>query len=261
MDALALDQMLPEYQEKRQDAEDEMKSPQRGRSPSPVLPSVAAESETIPVSDEPDSPVRVLEADSSAAVAVFNEGRGSKSSTSSSSSILESRSGPQSASFYTASSMSPMISYDRDHPAQKLVAVFGRQFDRPGEIANHFQKLVPNMSSQEAPEVKFVPFTMGRSSLMKGSYSSEELRNHNLVCMCYNASEARILLTGTDGFYSSLLRHVESTLGENCGYMYTCLPCVMRINGGGGGCVMREIEGEVYMRNGEGEVCIHTIGV
>lgn len=217
MDALALDQMLPEYQERRQDAEDAIRSPRRNHSPSPVPSSdelyeaEVGTSETIPVTDEP-----VLKADSKTAGAVFNQGRGSKSSTSSSSSIQDNRFNTQSSSFYTPSSMSPIISYDRDDPAQKLVAVFGRQFDRPEEIASHFQKLVPNMAGREVPEVKFVPFTMTRSSLMKGRYSSEELSSHNLVCMCYNASEARILLTGTDGFYTSLLKHTEATLGENC---------------------------------------------
>lgn len=225
MDALALDQMLPEYQEKRQDAEDELRSPQRNHSPSPVLSSedmYAAEvgsSETVPVTDEQDflgssekaADFSELEADSSAAGAVFNQGRGSKSSSSSGSSVQDKSSSIQSASFYTPSSMSPIISYDRDSPAQKLVAVFGRQFDRPEEIASHLQKLVPEGG---VPGIKFVPFTMKRSSLMKGGYSSEELRKHNLVCMCYNASEARILLTGTDGFYTSLLRHTEALLGE-----------------------------------------------
>ena len=66
----------------------------------------------------------------------------------------------------------------------------------------------------QPPTVKFVPFTMKRATLMRGSFSSTELLKYDLVCMCYNASEARILLTGTDGFYSMLLRHVEAVLGR-----------------------------------------------
>lgn len=215
MDALGLDLMLPEYQEKRKDAEEEIRSPGRDRAPSPVPSSEnsyeaeVGSSETVPATDEPD--FSALEADPNTG-AVFNQ----KNSTSSSSSIQENRSGTQqSSSFYTPATMSPIISYDRDHPAQKLVAVFGRQFDRPYEIASHFQKQVQNMVSPDAPEIKFLPFTMERSSLMKGHYSSEELCRHNLVCMCYNASEARILLTGADGFYTSLLKRTETILGEN----------------------------------------------
>lgn len=222
MDALALDQMLPEYQQKRQDAADEIMSPRRNHSPSPVPSSEelyeaeVGSADTLPVADdEPDlSPLAVeQEADPNTAGAVFNQGRGSKSSSSSSGSFRDNYS--QSASFYTPSSMSPSISYDRDDEAQKLVAVFGRQFDRPDEIASHFQKLVLNMVGRDKPGIKFVPFTLKRTSLMKGNYSSEELYRHDLVCMCYNASEARILLTGTDGFYTSLLRYTEAILGEN----------------------------------------------
>ena len=214
MDALGLDFMLPEYQEKRKDAEDAIRSPRRNRSPSPAPSSEdsyeaeVGSSETVPATDEPD--FSQLEVDPTTA-AVFKK----KVSSSSSSSIQENRSGSQSSSFYTPATMSPIISYDRDHPAQKLVAVFGRQFDRPYEIASHFQKQVQNTLSPDAPEVKFLPFTMERSSLMKGHYSSEELCRHNLVCMCYNASEARILLTGTDGFYTSLLKRTEANLGKD----------------------------------------------
>ncbi len=216
MDALALDQMLPEYEQKCLD----VRSPGRNDSPSPVPPSEevyeaeklyeaeVGSKETVPVIDE-----TVLQADSYAADGVFNQGRASKSSSSSSSSssAQDTPSSIESASFYISSAMSPSISYGRDHPAQKLVAVFGRQFDRPDEIANSLQKLAAGV---DATSIKFIPFTMKRTSLMKGSYNSAELLQHNLVCMCYNASEARILLTGTDGFYSSLLRHTESVLGE-----------------------------------------------
>lgn len=219
MDALALDQMLPEYQEKREEAARELSAyGEEEKPPPPPIPpkedlyeTEVGSGETIPVADEVDS----LQAYSGAAGGVSNQpimSRGSKGSTSSGSSVQEISSSRGSSSFYNASSMSPVINYERDFPAQKLVAVFGRQFDRPEQIANSFQKLVA--SRTETHEVKFVPFTLKRKALLKGSYDSEELRKHDLVCMCYNASEARILLTGTDGFYTSLLRHTEGFLGQ-----------------------------------------------
>ena len=236
MDALALDQMLPEYEQNYQDALHSHSQP-----PSPVPPDpeevepdrevevisgevVSEETyeanigggETVPVGgtdEQVDSP-----SESSAAEGLLDyQGvmdKNSRNSSSSASSMIYNHSSSESSSFYNTSSMSPFINYDRDVPAQRLVALFGRQFDKPEEIASSFQKLVPNMSNSNTPAIKFVPFTLKRKSLLKGSFSSSELLKNDLICMCYNASEARILLTGRDGFYTSLLRHIETTLGK-----------------------------------------------
>lgn len=138
-----------------------------------------------------------------------------KSSTSSSSSDNSRNFGT--TSLYQQDFMAPKMNYDRENERQKLVAVVGREFDRPYDVAMSLQRLVPRQpecTSGDVPLAKFVPFTLKRKVLLKGSFDSQELRRHDLICMCYNASEARILLTGEDGFYSSLLRHVESLLGK-----------------------------------------------
>ena len=138
-----------------------------------------------------------------------------RSSTSSSASSDQRSIGFGSASLYQPEFMAPKINYERANEAQKLAAVIGREFDRPNLIASTLQKLVSEQPGSEVPIVKFVPFTLRRKVLLKGSFDSRELRKHDLICMCYNASEARILLTGPDGFYTSLLKHVESLLGED----------------------------------------------
>ena len=138
-----------------------------------------------------------------------------RSSTSSSGSSDQRSIGFGSASLYQPEFMAPKINYERANEAQKLAAVIGREFDRPNLVASTLQKLVSEQPDSEVPVVKFVPFTLRRKVLLKGSFDSRELRKHDLICMCYNASEARILLTGPDGFYTSLLKHVESLLGED----------------------------------------------
>ena len=138
-----------------------------------------------------------------------------RSSTSSSTSSDQRNVSFGSASLYQPEFMAPKINYERANEAQKLAAVIGREFDRPNLVASTLQKLVSEQPGSEVPEVKFVPFTLRRKVLLKGSFDNRELRKHDLICMCYNASEARILLTGPDGFYTSLLKHVESLLGED----------------------------------------------
>ena len=138
-----------------------------------------------------------------------------RSSTSSSTSSDQRSVSFGSASLYQPEFMAPKINYERANEAQKLAAVIGREFDRPNLVASTLQKLVSEQPGSEVPAVKFVPFTLRRKVLLKGSFDSRELRKHDLICMCYNASEARILLTGPDGFYTSLLKHVESLLGED----------------------------------------------
>lgn len=145
-----------------------------------------------------------------------NTGLGSNNP--SSSSLQDNNNSTRITSIYH--STSPTINYERETPQQRLVAVFGRQFDLPDEIASCLQKLVSCGVPPGIPLVKFVPFTMRRKALLKGNYNSEELLKHDLICMCYNASEARIMLTGVDGFYTSLLRHTEAILGKSMQTFY-----------------------------------------
>ena len=129
----------------------------------------------------------------------------------------------------------PMINYERDYPTQPLVAVIGREFDEPWAVSASLQELAKGASIDGEPtgnpKIKFVPYTIRRSVLVKGSFQSKDITKHDVICMCYNASEARIMLTGVDGFYSMLLKHVEAALGQYihnidnllCKYMYNIL--------------------------------------
>lgn len=220
MDALSLDQMLPEYQAKQQEIVSEIiDRNESDTSPSPssdqVYESGVGSSPTVLVTDEVD--FDHAEAEDSAGAAVTEVTEASRGSTSSSGSLqMEGKNSEGSSSIYHPSYTSSAISsYDRDSPSQKLIAIFGRQFDLPEDIANCFQRLLSDRTDVNAPEVKFVPFTLKRRLLLKGSFDSAEIGKHDLICMCYNASEARILLTGNDGFYTSLLRHTEAILGEH----------------------------------------------
>lgn len=112
---------------------------------------------------------------------------------------------------------SPKIDYNRDNAAQKLVAVIGREFDEPTNTALELQKLSPNQDLSAFPVMKFVPYTVQRSILRKCKFDWRELRHYDLVCLCYNASEARILLTGRDGFYTTLLGNLEGIIGRYTG--------------------------------------------
>ena len=226
MDALTFDQMLPEYQERQKDAaRSRMIDESENSAPSPPSPSPSPTSEeayeadiggsgTVPVQDEVDS----MSSDSASGVSNEGDLATRKSTSSSSSSVQDSNSSLGTSSFFLPSSISPTINYKRDIPQQKLIAVIGRQFDGPDKVADSLQMLVSSPDANSGVSlVKFVPFTLKRKTLLKGVYNGDELKEHDLICMCYNASEARLLLTGTDGYYTSLLKHIESVLGKKLG--------------------------------------------
>ena len=105
------------------------------------------------------------------------------------------------------------ISYERDNDHQKLVAVMGREFDLPLQVAENLNEVYGRLHRQEN-EVKFLGYICKRQDLLMGRIHDSDVQRHDLVMMCYNASEARIMLTGEDGFYSKLLTQVYSLLGK-----------------------------------------------
>ena len=224
MDAVSFDYMLPEYQERRQDAEeyiaqhkDEKQdiSLSEDNSDDRLQSAIGSSDEQYEEKVGGGSTVPASEVDLVEAVSNLPAGNGSKGSSGDS---YRDNSSRGHASIYSPSSISPTVNYERESPRQKLVAVFGREFDMPDRVATSFQRLVAETRAAtdalESP-IKFVPFTLKRTALLKGTFDTSELMKHDLLCMCYNASEARIMLTGADGFYSSLLRHSEATLGKN----------------------------------------------
>lgn len=178
--------------------------------PSREQPEVRRVSDTASADDYVASNTRPDDGNRDSPEKVLSPSKSSTTSSTSSTSSSESRLVATSLHDYRA----PQINYDRDSQTQKLVAVIGREFDEPRHVSVELQNLAPCEADRNVARMKFVPFTVRRSVLMKGNFDWQDLKQYDLVCMCYNASETRILLTGRDGFYSALLRNVEAILGE-----------------------------------------------
>ena len=239
MDNIGIDLMHEEYQQKQKEAADEIEELHhhhetetlQAREPSPPPPSSSSTDsnssrsaihteETVPVSSETEG---VISRDSAAAGLGHLGGKDSVDS-SSSSDFNRGSSGSSSggiSSLYQPGFTAPTINYDKEGVDQKLVAVIGREFDQPMDIARNLQDVLAEF--ENADLAKFVPFMVKRKTLLRGSFSTKDLGNHDLICLCYNASEARILLTGQDGFYTTLLKQIEALLGKQCS------TCVVRI--------------------------------
>ena len=225
MDNIGLDLMLDEYQEKQKEAADEIEElhhhhhetetiapEEKSREPSPPFQASTSNStdsnsssaiqseETISVSDEVEGESRDQEDVDSSSSSDYNN-RGSSGSSSGGVSSL-----------YQPGFTAPTINYEKERVDQKLIAVIGREFDQPMDTARILQDVLAEC--ENAGSAKFVPFMVKRKTLLRGSFSTKDLGNHDLICLCYNASEARILLTGQDGFYTTLLKQIEALLGK-----------------------------------------------
>ena len=232
MDNIGIDLMHEEYQEKQKEAADEIEALHhhhetveiaREPSPPPSSSSSSTDSdfsrsaihteETVPVSNETED---VISRDPAAAGLGQLGGKESVDS-SSSSDFNRGSSGSSSggiSSLYQPGFTAPTINYEKEGVDQKLVAVIGREFDQPIDIARNLQDVLAEFENSDL--AKFVPFMVKRKTLLRGSFSTKDLGNHDLICLCYNASEARILLTGQDGFYTTLLKQIEALLGKQC---------------------------------------------
>ena len=238
MDNIGIDLMHEEYQEMQKEAADEIEElhhhHQTAREPSPPPPrepstystdsntsrSLIHSEETVPVSSSSNESEHVISRDP-AAVGLGGGGKESVDSSSSSSDFNKGSSGSSSgglSSLYQPGFTAPTINYEKERVDQKLIAVIGREFDQPMDIARSLQEVLAEY--ENADSAKFVPFMVKRKTLLRGSFSTKDLGNHDLICLCYNASEARILLTGQDGFYTTLLKQIEALLGEHCTMPY-----------------------------------------
>ena len=235
MDNIGIDLMHDEYQEKQKEAADEIEelhhhheteTVEIAREPSPPPSSSSSTDsdfsrsaihteETVPVSNETED---VISRDPAAAGPGLGHLGGKESVDSSSSSDFNRGSSGSSSggisSLYQPGFTAPTINYEKEGVDQKLVAVIGREFDQPMDIARNLQDILAEF--ENANLAKFVPFMVKRKTLLRGSFSTKDLGNHDLICLCYNASEARILLTGQDGFYTTLLKQIEALLGKQC---------------------------------------------
>lgn len=237
MDNIGIDLMHEEYQEMQKEAADEIEElhhhHQTVREPSPPPPreqstystdsnssrSPIHSEETVPVSSSSNESEHVISRDPAAVG--LGGGKESVDSSSSSSDFNKGSSGSSSgglSSLYQPGFTAPTINYEKERVDQKLIAVIGREFDQPMDIARSLQEVLAEY--ENADSAKFVPFMVKRKTLLRGSFSTKDLGNHDLICLCYNASEARILLTGQDGFYTTLLKQIEALLGEHCTMLY-----------------------------------------
>ena len=90
----------------------------------------------------------------------------------------------------------------------KLVGVFGRDFDEPGTVAQHLQ------TGSNDSEIVYRPVIIPRRELLSSECQQYvQDCNYDVVVLCYNTSEARIMLTGEYGFYSNLLQYASRTPG------------------------------------------------
>lgn len=233
MDNLALDMMLDEYEEGQKAAEEEIihrttsSHPEHstlvrevlGTRLSPLLP-YSSDAHTSSILTEETELVSDERQDDRQSEPVGRAGKESVDSSSSSSVDFNKGSSGSSSggvsSLYQPGFTAPTINYEKDSVDQKLVAIIGREFDQPMDVARSLQDVL--MDFENAESAKFVPFVVKRKTLLRGSFSTKDLGNHNLICLCYNASEARILLTGQDGFYTTLLKQIEALLGKQAIY-------------------------------------------
>ena len=115
-----------------------------------------------------------------------------------------------SCSLYQPSSTDPSVKYEKERVDQKLVAVIGRQFDGPIEVARRLQDILADTS-----KAKFLPFMLKGPILEEGVFNVEELSEFDLICLCYNASDRRLpSLTGQNGVYTSLVQQIETSVGK-----------------------------------------------
>jgi len=105
------------------------------------------------------------------------------------------------------------FNYERDNESQKLIAVMGREFDLPLVVAENLNDIYTSLHGPEN-KVKFLGYVCKRQDLLLGKIHDADVKRHDLIVMCYNASEARIMLTGDDGFYTKLLQQVYILLGK-----------------------------------------------
>ena len=115
-----------------------------------------------------------------------------------------------SCSLYQPSSTDPWVEYQKERVDQKLVAVIGRQFDGPIEVARRLQGVLA-----DASKAKFLPFMLKGQILKEAIFNVKELSEFDLICLCYNASDLHLpSLTGQNGVYTSLVQQIETSVGK-----------------------------------------------
>ena len=95
----------------------------------------------------------------------------------------------------------------------KSVLVIGREFDQPNQIAHSLERRFGDIFFEHGVSIDSLPVPSHR--LLSADPSRLLKRVYSCLLLCYNATEARLLVTADGGYYSSLVPYALNTLGSN----------------------------------------------
>lgn len=95
----------------------------------------------------------------------------------------------------------------------RSVLVIGREFDQPNQIAHALERRFGDTFYEHGVFIDSLPVPSHR--LLSADPSRFLKRIYSCLLLCYNATEARLLVTADGGYYSSLVPYALSTLGSN----------------------------------------------
>ncbi|KAI6649361.1 hypothetical protein LOD99_11727 [Oopsacas minuta] len=96
---------------------------------------------------------------------------------------------------------------------EKSVLVLGREFDQPNQIAYTLEKRFGDIFHEHGVHIDSLPVPSHR--LLSADPSRLLKRVYSCLLLCYNATEARLLVTSEGGYYSSLIPYALNALGNN----------------------------------------------
>eukprot|EP00800_Vazella_pourtalesii_P010270 TRINITY_DN2548_c3_g1_i2.p1 TRINITY_DN2548_c3_g1~~TRINITY_DN2548_c3_g1_i2.p1 ORF type:complete len:324 (-),score=70.13 TRINITY_DN2548_c3_g1_i2:177-1148(-) len=96
---------------------------------------------------------------------------------------------------------------------EKSVLVIGREFDQPNQIAYTLEQRFGDIFQEHGVHIDSLPVPSHR--LLSADPSRLLKRMYSCLLLCYNATEARLLVTSEGGYYSSLIPYAFNALGNN----------------------------------------------
>ena len=96
---------------------------------------------------------------------------------------------------------------------RRSVLVIGREFDQPNQIAYTLERRFGDIFHEHGVFIDSLPVPSHR--LLSADPSRLLKRVYSCLLLCYNATEARLLVTSEGGYYSSLVPYALNTLGNN----------------------------------------------
>ena len=96
---------------------------------------------------------------------------------------------------------------------EKSVLVIGREFDQPNQIAYTLEQRFGDIFQEHGVHIDSLPISSHR--LLSADPSRLLKRMYSCLLLCYNATEARLLVTSEGGYYSTLIPYAFNALGNN----------------------------------------------